>query len=331
MSFQTTIKDPLKQAVFRLLQLDVSANFKLREMESRGLLPILNLHRVASDDRGGYAAMDPKLFDDLISWLKKRFSIVTFGDLANLPPGGKPSVILSFDDGYKDFIEYAAPVLEKHRIRVNHNVIPSVIECGRPPMNVALQDFIAAAPSALLREVALPGLPNGADPNDRNRCCLRASAAFKNRPIAEQKAIFLDLEKEIARFDGFRETPVMSLEEVLQISQVHEIGAHSFEHASMEFETDDYLQEDARLCRQYFADQLDQEVKIYAFPNGSANPRQSAIISACGFDHVLGVGETYSRPDAWLHSRFTLHAKTNQEARARALGWFNHGSYTDAG
>jgi hypothetical protein len=35
-------------------------------------------------------------------------------------------------------------------------------------MNVELQDFIAAAPTALSREVSLPGLPQGADPSDRS-------------------------------------------------------------------------------------------------------------------------------------------------------------------
>jgi peptidoglycan/xylan/chitin deacetylase (PgdA/CDA1 family) len=198
-------------------------------------------------------------------------------------------------------------------------------------MNVALQDFIAAAPAGLLRETSLPGLPVGADPDDRIQSCLRASAALKNRPIAEQKAIFCMLENEFARFDGFQETRVMSLEDIRQISGTHEIGAHSFEHASMEFETDDYLREDARRCRQYFETQLGREARVYAFPNGSARTGQPEIVSASGFNHVLMVGETYSQPGSWLHSRFTLHARTPVEARARALGWFNRGSYTDAG
>jgi peptidoglycan/xylan/chitin deacetylase (PgdA/CDA1 family) len=275
--------------------------------------------------------MEPKLFDDFLAWLKQRFSIVVFGDIATLPRGGKPPVILSFDDGYKDFIEFAVPILEKHRVRVNHNIIPSVVESGRPPMNVALQNFIVSAPAGLLRETLLPGLPNGADPDDRIQSCLRASAALKNRPIAQQKAIFRTLEMEFARFDGFQETTVMTLEDIRQISEMHEIGAHSFEHASMEFETDDYLRNDARRCRQYFETELGLEAKVFAFPNGSARPGQPEIVSACGFNHVLMVGETYSQPDAWLHSRFSLHARTPVEARARALGWFNRRSYTDAG
>ena len=166
--------------------------------------------------------MSSACLDDLIAWLKRRFRIVVFGDLATFEPGGKPPLILSFDDGYKDFIDNAAPILEKHGVRVNQNVLPGAIESGLPPLNVMLQDFIASAPAALLREAPLPGLPQGADPERRCASCLRASAALKNRPISEQKAIFTELQRTFSRFEGFRPTAMMSLEEVRQISLAHE-------------------------------------------------------------------------------------------------------------
>jgi peptidoglycan/xylan/chitin deacetylase (PgdA/CDA1 family) len=321
----------LKEVAFRVLQADLSVGIKLRAIAANGSLPILSLHRVSDRDEGGYAPMAPALFDDLVSWLKQRFSLIVFHDLATLAPNAKPPLILSFDDGYKDFIEYAVPILEKHRVCVNHNVIPAVIESGRPPMNVTMQDFVAQAPAALLRETSLPGHPGGGDPDNRARSCLRASAALKNRPIAEQKAIFAELERSFSRFDSFRETPVMSLDDIRQIAAVHEIGAHSFEHASMAVETDDYLREDTRRVRDYFASQLGFLPNVYAFPNGSVRAGQAEVVQASGFEHALLVGETYSQRSAWLHPRFTMHATTTAEARARALGWFKRAGNVDAG
>jgi peptidoglycan/xylan/chitin deacetylase (PgdA/CDA1 family) len=142
-------------------------------------------------------------------------------------------------------------------------------------MNVELQDFIATAPAALLAETRLPGLPTGADPDDRWRSQLRASAAFKNRPVADQKSIFADLERHFYRFDDFCRTPVMSVDDVCQIAAVHEVGAHSFEHATMEFETNDYLREDLRRCRDYFKSRLALEPSVYAFPHGGARRDQT--------------------------------------------------------
>jgi len=39
----------------------------------------------------------------------------------------RPAVVLSFDDGYQDFVEYAMPVLAKHGVKVNFNVCPAYL------------------------------------------------------------------------------------------------------------------------------------------------------------------------------------------------------------
>jgi len=311
-----------KQVAFRLLQGSPCLEFKLRSIQISGAMPILNLHRVGEPRVGGYPPLDAAIFEELLGWLAQRFEIVVFGDLEGPTKGEKPPLILSFDDGYKDFIEIAVPILDRRRIRVNHNIVPGCVTSGRPPMNVELQDFIASAPATLLRETPLPGLPSGADPDQRERSCLRASAALKAKPVAEQKSIFAELVDAFARFDGFRATAMMTLDDIRQLTRSHEFGAHSFEHASMDCESDEYLREDAYRCAQFFETKLGFTPEIYAFPNGRARQEQTKIIAEAGYRHVLLVGEDYSRTGARLHPRFTLRAESGDEARARALGWF---------
>ncbi len=330
MNLTSILPRSANRAAFDLLQADLVVAFKLKSIRAQHALSILNLHRIA-DDRRAYASMTPALFDDLVFWLKQRFQLLLFSDLATFEADDRAPLILSFDDGYKDFIDNAAPILEKHRIRVNHNLLPTAIESGLPPMNVMVQDFIVSAPAALLREIPLPGLPQGADPENRTASCLRTSTALKNRPISDQKAIVAGLQSQFARFDGFRPTPMMSHEEVRQISATHEVGAHSYEHATMSSETDDYLREDAGKCLEYFESRFGFSPRVYAFPNGGARPGQADIIREAGFEHVLLVGEDYSRLGAWQHPRFTMYAKSDQEARARALGWFRRQGAVEAG
>jgi peptidoglycan/xylan/chitin deacetylase (PgdA/CDA1 family) len=298
---------------------DVLLRQRVREIAATGVLTILNFHRV---DDGACSAMKPALFEDLIRWLKRQFHIVTFAELQALPDEHLPPLILSFDDGYKDFIEVVAPILKKHGVRANQNVIPGCVESGRPPLNVMLQDFIATAPAALLREAEFPGLPDGADPSDRVRSGQLASMALKSRPMTEQKTLFADLEKQFARYDQFQPTPVMNIDEVRQIAGEHEIGAHSWEHATMAAESDAYLAQDAARCRQWFRERVGMEPWIYAFPNGATRGGQPQSVQEGGFPCVLSVGERFSRPDAWLHYRFTIYASTPAEARFRAAGGF---------
>lgn len=314
----------MKQAVKTLLcwglQQEFTVTLKILTLSRAKALTILNLHRVTASPVS-CASISPSQFDELLPWLKARFSLIGFDELSRPFAGDKPPMIISFDDGYKDFIDIAAPILEKHRVRVNQNVLPAAIETGRPPMNVILQDFINCAPARLLREVPLPGLPNGADPANRAGSCLRCSRALKAQPIAEQKAQFSKLQPQIERLDNFRPSPMMTIEEVRQIAQSHEVGAHSFEHASMAMETDDYLKNDARKCREYFLERLGFAPTIYAFPNGSYRAGQPEILRAEGYTHVLLGDGRYSRLDAWRHYRFNFYAGSQAEARARSLGW----------
>jgi peptidoglycan/xylan/chitin deacetylase (PgdA/CDA1 family) len=314
----------VKQAVKRLvcwgLQQELSVKLKLIALSRANALTILNLHRVTAQP-GSCFSISVSLFDELVPWLKQRFSLFGFDDLARRPASDKPLMIISFDDGYKDFIDIVVPILEKHRVRVNQNVVPAAIESGRPPMNVILQDFINAAPAALLREIPLPGLPNGADPDARAKSCLACSSVFKAQPIAEQKAQFGQLQRQMERLDNFRPTPMMTIEEVRQIAASHHVGAHSFEHASMAAESDDYLKDDARKCREYFLERLNFAPSVYAFPNGSHRARQPEIVHKEGYAQVLLGEGRYSVLDEWRHYRFNFHAASQAEARARSLGW----------
>lgn len=310
----------LRHAAFAALGSPTVQAAQLGRVRRARALTILNLHRVDDAQGSAYEALKPALFDAMIGWLKARFRIVTFAELETLAAGAKPPLILSFDDGYKDFIEVAAPILRKHGVRANQNVIPGCVESGRPPMNVILQDFIGTAPAALLREVTMPGLDGGLDPDDRVRSGIRASALLKMRPIADQKAIFAVLERHFERFDGFRTTPLMTATDVEEIAAEHEIGAHSWEHATMSAETDAYLADDAARCRDWCRRITGAEPRIYTFPNGAVREGQAQAVRTLGYSSVLLVGEDFSRPDAWLHRRFTIHASTPAEARFRATG-----------
>jgi peptidoglycan/xylan/chitin deacetylase (PgdA/CDA1 family) len=293
---------------------------QLRWIASADALTVLNFHRI--DDRGksSGASMTPAVFGELLNWLKQNFRIVTFAELEHVGRKGLPPAVLTFDDGYKDFIQVVAPILGKCGIRVNQNVVPTCVQNGYPPMNVALQDFIRAAPAKLLRDSIIPQVLPTADVKDKEQCAYVASAALKNRPIAEQKLIFAQLTREFERLDSFRPTPVMSLSDILQIRNEHEIGVHSWEHATMAVESQEYLVGDAARCRTWLQQAVGIEPHIYAFPNGAASHGQAQMVRRAGFRHVLSVTEDFSRRDAWFHPRFTMHAQTPSEARFRASG-----------
>jgi peptidoglycan/xylan/chitin deacetylase (PgdA/CDA1 family) len=313
----------LKQFFVSTLQSDLVAAFKLAALRNAGAVTVLNFHRVG-EGGADYGALTPAVFDELVGWLKRYFLLILFRDLRDLANERRaekmPLAIISFDDGYKNFLEVAAPILGKHGVAANQNVVLASIENGRPPINVELQDFIATAPASLLRETKLPGLPDGVDLRERAKSCFLLSRALKKLSIARQKEIYAELTPHLARYDGFRPTPMMNAEEIRQIAQTHEIGAHSCEHASMGLETDDYLREDARLCRSFLSERCGVETQVYAFPNGSFRAGQDEILREEGYSQVLCVGERFAAPASLRYPRFTIYGSSVKEARFRALG-----------
>ena len=308
------VKEIAKRYAFLILGSSAATARRISRIAESGKSIILNLHRVAAADGSAYRPLDPKLFKELLAFLQKRFDVVPLEALAERGP--RPKVVLSFDDGYRDFIEVAAPILDSFRIRANQNIIPDCIESGLPPLNVLAQDFVGKAPPDIVRRVEVPGFMR-LEPTPA--CGARLSTFIKNKPRAEQKKLFGTLYSKFGVGQSFEPTRMMTRDEVRQISSVHDIGAHSFSHASMGVETDEYLREDLRRCEEYMRNELGLPMLIYAFSNGSYRPEQVDIVRHSGVRHILLVDDNFAG-EALVRPRFGFDAKSLPEARFKALG-----------
>jgi peptidoglycan/xylan/chitin deacetylase (PgdA/CDA1 family) len=246
---------------------------------------------------------------------------VTFAELpaGELADGEGPLVILSFDDGYRDFIEYAMPILDRFDLRVNQNVIPSCVVTGRPPWTVELADALTSAPPELGRRIVrLAWTMLGTPPTRHYRHTL--IARLKSLPRTDRERFWQELQPLILSIDGAR-TRMMDLANVREAAAHHELGVHSFSHESMEFESNEYFLDDLRRCRTFFERELQSPMRIYAFPNGSYRDEQVRLLNQEGLEHVLLVGERASIPGNSVHHRFTFGGSSRSEVRLRAMGW----------
>ena len=317
----SSARSAAKWLALGVLGSEAAAARKIDAIRKAGALTILNLHRVAPDDGSSYPPLDPAMFEALLIFASRHFELVTFADLDRPPATGKPRMILSFDDGYADFAEHAAPLLARRGIRVNHNIIPECVENGLPPLNVILQDFVGRASDDALRALEVPGFARQGG-EKRGALGNRLSNFIKAKPISEQKAISDKLLPRLMQAEGFRPTPMMTLGQVREMAAVHEVGAHSFCHASLACETDQFVRQDAQACRRWFEEKLSIPMRIYAVPNGSYRAGQLSILRAAGAEQLLLVDEDFSMPASRTHKRFTFWAHSTAEMRFRATGAF---------
>lgn len=303
----------------------------LQRIRRRDLLLVLNLHRVSPERNPFWSPLHPTLFEDLLIFLKRHFQVVRFCDLGSAE-GGRPVAVLSFDDGYHDFVEYAMPLLHKHGLQANQNIIPACVESGRPPWNIQLTDFLNSAPRTLINELRLPGFREhlaGEDADSKTAYGVALNRFLKSQPALERASLWPAVTQLMDRADGWSTTRMMRLAEVRQAADRHEIGAHSYSHESMEFESNDFFESDLDRCFDYFSQSLRMPLLIYAFPNGSYRPEQVEILRKRGIRRVLLVDEKFASRHGAVYPRFTIYGESNQEVKFRALGYYAKGEATE--
>ena len=311
----------IKNLAFYILGSDLAVKKRIQQISKNEYVTILNLHRVAELDGSAYRPLEPYLFSELLEFCNKHFALITFSELTTKQK--KPKLILSFDDGYKDFIEVAVPILYQHKIKVNQNIIPKCIIDKLPPLNVIAQDYIGKVPLDLLKSLDVPDLDIKPHLSDRIKLGFIVSTHIKNKPMQQQDLIYKYLLPQFQNFTEFATTPMMSLNEIKQLIDIHEFGAHSFAHANMGEESNEYFIQDLDKCKEYFTNNLGKNVDIYAFPNGSYRSEQIDLAQKHGYKHILLVNNNFSNKNNCVHSRFGFYANSKHELYFRATGGNN--------
>ena len=119
---------------------------------------ILTFHSL--DNSGSVISMPPARFRDQMEWLAASgIRVAPLGELQNV----SGSIALTFDDGFRNFLQHGLPTLEKYRLPATVFVVTGY--CGR---NNRWPGQSAAAPElelmnwAELREAAVGGIELGA-------------------------------------------------------------------------------------------------------------------------------------------------------------------------
>jgi peptidoglycan/xylan/chitin deacetylase (PgdA/CDA1 family) len=293
----------------------------LRRHARAGSALVLNLHRVSPRSSPSWPPLTPAVFDDLVEFLDRRCRVVTLDTLqsATSSASGRPPVVLSFDDGYQDFVEYAMPILARHGIRANLNVICGCVETGERPWHVRLYDFLDHAPEPAIRELQRRLSVHPASGGTQAHRAAAISRQMKNVSARERADRLASVEDLLASAEVAEPTAMMSAADVVTAAEEHEIGAHAYRHDSMEFESNALLEDDLARCEAVFERVLGRPPSIYAFPNGSYREEQITLVQQRGIRHVLLMEERPSSPSAQVHPRITVTGQTASEARLRAL------------
>jgi len=160
-----TIKAPLLDLYYlaTLPQRKQAAAFR----EEKGQVPVMSLfyHRIADEHPNAWT-LSNATFQKQVRWLQERFTIVSLEQAQHLiasEANDRPTVTITFDDGYADNCDTALPWLLEQQIPFTYFVTSSNTLTGEPfSHDVANGCPLAPNTAAQLRQLAEAGVEIGA-------------------------------------------------------------------------------------------------------------------------------------------------------------------------
>lgn len=275
-------------------------------------------HRVHPTRDPLWDPMDVELFDKCIAYISKKYTVVLFEDLVEdnkaLSQKNKYATIM-FDDGYKDNIEYALPILEKYNVKASFYVVTDCIDKNIPTWTHILEhsfqftdkNKIELAYDFIPIELQQSSFPNK---DERLEFASKLKPFLKTIPHQKRETVLKSIEEQ---FDDV-ETPelMMNWDDVRELKKLgHYIGSHSVTHSMLgtmenEAEIEVELQKSGNRIKEelgYFPDTI-------SYPIGSFDERVKKLSQKVGYSIGLAVKQNVFNPkseDLFEVSRIELY------------------------
>ncbi len=294
---------------------------------ARGRLSTLVFHRVlAEPDRIFPDEIDAPRFDRICGWLRASFNVLPLEQaVRRLGQGSLPprAMAITFDDGYRDNLQVAMPILQRHGLCATFFIATGFLDGGRMWNDTVIEAVRATSlPLLDLGELGCHALPDAAA---RRQAIERLIDRIKYLPAAQRQAAV----------DRVAQGAKASLPDELMMSSAHvrqmhqggmQIGAHTVSHPILAQLDEATARHEIDTSRQTLQRLIDAPVPMFAYPNGRPGedytPASVAIARSLGFDGAVTTAwaAAHRQTDPFELPRFTPWDLSRSRFNARLLG-----------
>lgn len=305
---------------------------------AQGAGVILTLHHVRPAQPGGFQPnrileITPEFLDATLRLIRSEgYDIVSLDEAVARLASPKPQrffVALTFDDGYRDNIEHAWPVLAKHDAPWTLFVTPGFADRIARLWWLELEEAIAALP-----EIAL-SLPDGAlvarAGTDAEKQAAFDTLYWRLRKLPE--AILLSAISALAAKAGIDAAALVEREclpwetlRALAGAPGVTIGAHTLTHPMLARHPADFARTEIVESKTRLEAELERPIRHFSYPVGdptSAGPREFAMAGEAGFASAVTTrpGHLFPAHTQHLHAlpRVSLNGLHQSEDAVRGM------------
>jgi len=271
-------------------QTGISKPFRSMLVKNKNLM-ILTFHRVSDDIDQTWPPMSIKSFRLLMEKLAKTYRIIDINNITKLPDRpGPPFMAVTFDDGYSDFIENAAPILLDLGIPACLNICPFLVDRGIPPWTQVLSVYLNS------KETDLGAVPSLQLPDGSNFVISKPV----NQKMFHELCIdlyLIDDEKRRVWLDNLTENlnlnfdlySMMTWDDIRScIQNGFSIGSHSYSHRNLsQVKEPELLETEISFSRQKILQETGIAPSVFTFPNGQYNDSLLKMVEESGYSIAL--------------------------------------------
>jgi glycosyltransferase involved in cell wall biosynthesis/peptidoglycan/xylan/chitin deacetylase (PgdA/CDA1 family) len=236
-----------------------------------------------------------KNFEHQMRYLKDNFRVISLTDLCRLLKNGKGlpknSVVITFDDGYRDNYLNAYPILRKYKLPATLFLTTHPVETQEPLFFDALCYGIFTTLQKIVNFQDLGLSKYLLDKKILQLKAIKEINNFSKQMTFQEKSRFLHILSDRLKVD-FEELKAMRLylswDEVMEMSRDGiEIGAHTKTHTQLASMPDEELQSEILDSRDIIEKRLGEKVFSFAYPFGSTidfDHRTKEVVKNAGFE-----------------------------------------------
>ena len=243
---------------------------------------VLVYHRIRELDKDPFRlAISPTLFEEHLSYLSRRYNLLSASDFAkcfeNRSWPDKPSILISFDDGYRDNLDFAAPILNKFGIPSLHFISSGYLSKQREfwwdEMERSLLNDTTPATISLTGEtLATTTMPQKLDTLMRIHRIALAMDAAKRKDLLEQirKWAMVDTSPRSSH-KTLSESELCNLAAYKYVT----IGGHTSHHFRLTSETPAIQRQEILEDKRRLESILGRELEFFSYPFGNATAQDA--------------------------------------------------------
>ena len=295
---------------------------------SRSRLSIMIFHRVLPQpDQLFPDDLDARAFETQMRWVRSWFNVLPLDAAVEmLYSEALPARALSitFDDGYADNAEVAAPILQRLGLTAtffvttgfmsggcmwNDRIIEAVRHCRSPQLDLRRIGF---APLSL------------ATPADRRLSIMSLLNGIKHRS-PDERAAAVEALVQVADAPS-APSLMMNAEQVKRLARIGMgVGAHTVTHPILTRLDSTAAKAEMLASKETLEQVLDRQVKLFAYPNGVPREDYAAehvqMARACGFAAAVTTawGAATATSDRYQLPRFTPWDRSRTKYGARLI------------